>query len=139
MTYSDRLVLSTRLGLCAGLMLALGACGGGSSGAGIATSNPNFFSGSVSEATMTGSFNPAGYSAAQVQGLVSQVCADGGLAGFGTAPREDGLTGFSASCATWRDNARAVEFERTGPQSVMIEITGSSSGNMTYSRIEAQG
>lgn len=112
----------------------LSACGG-TSGASISSSNPNFFSSRVSEGTMLGAFNPVGFSAKDVRKLVSETCT-GALGGLNTQPREDGLTAFSATCASWRSGARAVEFERAGGSTVIIEITGSKLGNILYDRIE---
>ena len=112
----------------------LSACGG-TSGPSLSTSNPNFFSSRVSEGTMLGAFNPAGFSAKEVRKVVAETCT-GALGGFNTQPREDGLTAFSATCAAWRSGARAVEFERASGSVVIIEITGSKSGNLLYDRIE---
>jgi len=120
-----------------GLILsAMGACSGGSSATEISTGNPNFFFGRVSDAVMQGAYNPAGYSAAQVQKLVRETCQQGQFTGFNTQDRPDGLVGFVASCNAWRDNARAVEYERIAGSGVVIEITGSASGSLTYSRID---
>lgn len=114
----------------------MSACGG-SSGASISAINPNFFSSSVSDSTMVGAFNPTGFSSSQVRKLVGDTCI-GSLGGFNTQSREDGLTAFSATCASWHSGASVLEFERTSGSNVMIEITGSVEGNLVFARLDTK-
>lgn len=116
-------------------LLGLSACGG-SSAVSLSAGNPGFFTGRVSDSTMVGTFNPAGFSGPQIRKLVGETCA-GSLQSFGTQSRDDGLVAFSAACASWRSGARFVEFEKTGGSSVVVEITGSNSGNIVYDRFDA--
>lgn len=126
---------SARRALATLSLFTLAACGG-SSGASLSASNPNFFSSSVSDGTMTGAFNSSGYNKTQVRNLLTATC-DGRLSGFGTQSRSDGLVAFTATCPTWKNGARSVEYERTTVSNVLIEITGSDGlGNLSYNRIE---
>lgn len=126
---------SARLALVTLSLFTLAACGG-SSGASLSASNPNFFRGSVSDGAMTGAFNSSGYNKTQVRNLLTATC-DGRLSGFATQSRSDGLVAFTATCPTWKSGARAVEYERTNGSNVLIEITGSDgSGNLYFDRIE---
>lgn len=128
--------LFLRTAICGATLLVLAACSGGSSATEISTRNSGFFLGRVSDGTMQGAYNPAGFNATQVQKLITETCQQGQLTGFATQDRTDGLIGFGATCTAWRDNARAVEYERSGGSGVVIEITGSASGSITYSRID---
>lgn len=122
--------------VCGTVLFALAACSGGSSATEISTRNSGFFLGRVSESAMQGAYNPAGFTAAQVQKLVTETCAQDVLTGFNTQSRTDGLVSFAATCSAWRDGARAVEYERNGDSGVVIEITGSVSGSITFNRID---
>ncbi|MEM9912169.1 MAG: hypothetical protein AAF922_15435 [Pseudomonadota bacterium] len=113
---------------------ALSACGGSDSSS-LSISNPNFFTGQVSDGVMTGSFNSQGFTSTQVRTLVAETF-DGPISGFGTQGQDSGLTAFTASCATWKSGARLVEYERTEGSNVLIEITGAVSGNILFDRIE---
>ncbi|MEM1079185.1 MAG: hypothetical protein AAGI09_11700 [Pseudomonadota bacterium] len=95
----------------AAILSILAACGG-SSGASMSLSNPDFFLGRVSEGVMTGSFNVAGFTSGEVRKLVSDACS-AGLTAFGDQRGENGLSLFSATCAEWISDARLVEYQRT--------------------------
>ena len=125
--------------LVLGTSIGFGVAGcGGSSGGSISVENPDFFVGRVSDGKMTGAFNPAGFSESQVRKLVAQTCVGEQLTGFNTQSREDGLFAFAATCNSWIDQARAVEYERIDGMGLVIEITGTDgAGGLTYSRIIA--
>lgn len=127
---------TVRAGVFGVIMSAMSACSGGSSAVDISTRNPGFFAGRVPDGAMQGAYNPAGFSTAQVQKLVTETCQQRQLTGFNTQDRTDGLVGFVAGCNAWRDDARVVEFERSGRSGVVIEITGVVSGSVTYKRID---
>ena len=119
-----------------GLSGCVSSGGGGST---ISLETPAFVSARVdiSTGTMNGSFNPAGYSDGQMRRMAASTCLSGGLSSFGTAPQDNGLTAFSATCANgYRDDARAVEFQRTATGAVLVEVTGASAGNLTYNSYE---
>ena len=84
---------------------------------------------------ISGGFHRAGFLESQVRQLVAQTCVGEQLTGFNTQFREDGLYGFAATCNSWKNQARAVEYERISGLVVIIEITGTDgTGGLTYSR-----
>ena len=129
--------LSLRASYCGVVLSLLASCSGGFSATELSTRNSGFFVGRVTDNAMQGAYNPEGFTATQVQKLVSETCGQGPLTGFTTQSRSDGLVSFAATCSAWRDGARAVEYERSGGSGVVVEITGVVSGSITYSRISA--
>ncbi|MEO1639946.1 MAG: hypothetical protein AAFU41_11960 [Pseudomonadota bacterium] len=130
--------LNLRSGLLGGLMcVALVACG--ASGSQISMENPDFFSGRVDRDTqqLSGTYNSSGYSEQQVRRLVASVCQSGTLVSFGQAPA-DGLIRFTSTCrGGYISGARAVEFEKTSPSNVSIEVLGSDgSGNLVFDSLQ---
>lgn len=125
-----------KFGACGTMLSLMAGCFGGSSAAQISLENPGFFGGRITEQSMQGVYNPEGFSAKQVKKLVSRTCVGDRLTGFNTQNQPDGLMAFTASCNDWRGGARFVEYERRGGANVLIEITGSHLGNITYGQIE---
>lgn len=118
-------------------LMALVACGSTSRQA-TAPSNPNFFSGRVSDGTINTVYNPVGFSTEQVQYLFDTVCV-GQLGNMLMQATADGMVSVSAQCSAWRNNARSIEFEWMNGSTVMVEIIGrDGSGNLAYVRQQVQ-
>ena len=112
-------------------LLALVACSSTSRQA-TAPSNPYFFLGRVSDGKFTTVYNPAGYSADQVQYLIGTVCL-GALGNFYAQVTSDGMVSVSAQCPAWHNNARSIEFEWMNGSTVMVETLGSDGrGNVVF-------
>ena len=72
----------------------LAGCGGSP-----AVDNPDFFSFRSRDGVLSGTYNPAGYSSAEIQAEVKTACASNRLATYGeAAPTKDGLVAFTATC-----------------------------------------
>ncbi|KZK77745.1 hypothetical protein PsW64_03373 [Pseudovibrio sp. W64] len=115
------------------IAFALTAC---SSSAGISKKNPDYFGAKEREGSLSGVYNPAGFSSAQVRRLLGTLCQGGQLEGFSEA-RSDGLVSWKTNCANGiRSGVGFVEFQRIdGSSEIMVETTGSNgSGNLVYTR-----
>ncbi len=111
--------VASGLALCVGALLS--ACGGGGS----ARANPDFFTARSSGGTLTGVYNPAGFSSGEVQELLQGGCAKGRLASYAEAPGS-GATSFTAVCdgdATFGNGH--MEFERRAEGGTLVEQMGS--------------
>ena len=108
---------------------ALAGCGGSSS------SNPNFFTVDYDGGKMTGRYNPAGFTAEEVQKLLASDCVGGKLASFGTQPVGT-MMAFTATCpGPMRQTTGNAEIERAEGGKVMVESTSSDGrGNLVYDR-----
>ncbi|WP_109316301.1 hypothetical protein [Pseudovibrio ascidiaceicola] len=112
---------------------ALVGCSGS---AGISKRNPDYFGAKERDGALSGVYNPAGFSSAQVRKLVGTLCQDKRLEGFSEA-RSDGLVAWKTGCANGvRSGVGFVEFQRIdGSREIMVETTGSNdSGHLVYTR-----
>ncbi|NHF73113.1 hypothetical protein [Paracoccus xiamenensis] len=106
--------------------LALGACGASSS-------NPNFFTVDFDGGKMTGRYNPAGFSADEVRGLLDDNCTGGKLASYGEQPA-DTMIAFTATCQGGQRVGKGnAEIEKDGTGGAVIETTArDGNGNLAY-------
>ena len=65
--------------------------------------------------TITGTYNPAGFTSSEVRGLVSNVCNSGGLSGYSEQPAETQVN-FAFTCANGNPYGASagINFTRTG-------------------------
>ena len=76
------------------LFAVLSACGNP------AVDDPNYFSYRVNDGQLSGSYNPAGYSAERVQNFLKNDCGEKTLATYNETPADgQGLIAFTAVCA----------------------------------------
>ncbi|WP_310620834.1 hypothetical protein [Flexibacterium corallicola] len=115
--------------------ITLSACATGSY---ISRKNPDFFNAKLKDRQLQGTYNPAGYSSAQVRKLVGTLCQQGHLTGY-SETRQEGLVSWTTGCSSgFSERARTNEFERIdGTDQVMVETMGSDGrGNLLYNRFE---
>lgn len=120
-------------------LIALGAAC--SSPGANALSNPNYFLAKVNKKAqvMSGQYNPAGFSSAQVKSLVSKTCRNGQIAAYSQSA-QSGLVAFSATCGGgFSPRYSLVTFEKTGANKVLLEATGSDGvGNIIFTQFETE-
>ncbi|MDD2869068.1 hypothetical protein [Neomegalonema sp.] len=107
-------------GLTLCLLALLSACGGAS-----ARKNPDFFTARSSGSTLTGVYNPAGFTSEEVRELLKGGCAEERLASYAEAPGS-GVASFTAVC----DGEAAfgnghMQFERRAEGGILVEQMGS--------------
>ena len=109
---------SVALGLIVSLGIGLSACGGS------ARSTPNFFTAKFSQGTLSGDYNPTGFTTTEVQEHLQESCVDGKLSSYAETPAS-GLVAFTAVCqgGTTLPNGYA-QFERRANKRVMVEQIG---------------
>ena len=65
---------------------------------GTAPSSPNSFSAQLAQDQLTGTYDPAGFTSAQVERAIGQICAHKRVSGYTEQPTADGNTAFSGHC-----------------------------------------
>ena len=75
-------------------LAALAACGNP------AVDNPGFMSLRVNDGQISGSYNPAGFTSAEVQRSASDNCVGGNVASYTETQESNGLIGFVATCTS---------------------------------------
>lgn len=106
----------------------LGAC---ASSADLARSNPDYFSVDISAGRLSGQYNPAGFSTAEVRDLLASNCTGRQLSGYSESPA-DGLTAFTATCKGGTSAyGGSVEFERSGGQVISEGTFYDQNGNLS--------
>lgn len=88
---------------------------------------PEYFSFRLEDGTMTGRYNPAGFTGKEVRQLLKAQCAPAVLGSYSkSSPDRNGVIGFKATC---RKSARLssgfFQVEKTAGGKAVIEVTGS--------------
>lgn len=91
--YSMKNWMPVKIGTIA---LLLGACGSASD---IAKRNPDYFSARHKDGTISGTYNPAGFTTNFVQAQIKSMCIDERLGTYGESDTSNGLVLFEATCA----------------------------------------
>lgn len=116
--------------------VALGACG---SSADLAQSNPNHFTVKIAEGRLSGQYNPAGFSTAEVRRLLASNCTGKQLSGYSETPG-DGLVTFAATCKGGTSaHGGNMEFERSGGQVISEGTVYDQSGNLSTQKQAVAG
>lgn len=82
--------------------------------------------------TITGTYNPAGFTPSEVRSLVANVCNSGGLSGYSEQPAETQVN-FAFSCANGNSYGASagINFTRTGANTATFSAVFSQNGNLT--------
>lgn len=105
------------------LLTGLSGCGG----APIAVCNPSYFSFRQEDGTMTGRYNPEGFTAKEVRQLLKAQCRPQVLGSYAKSRLDaNGLIGFKATCRKEGRFSRGFfEIEKTSDGKAVIEAIGS--------------
>ncbi len=92
-----------------------------------AANNPGYFSFRLEEGTMTGRYNPMGFTAKEVRQLLKAQCTPAVLGSYAKrGPDANGLIGFTATCRKSPRLSRGFfQVEKTSDGKAVVEATGS--------------
>ena len=92
----------------------------------ISERNPDYFGASLKNGVISGSYNPAGYSAQIVQAQIKSICVNDAVGTYSENAAPNGLIAFQATCAEGAIFKRAfAEIERMPNGNFSFEIIGS--------------
>ena len=100
----------------------------------MAKSKPEFFHAKIGDGKLTGSYNPAGFTADEVRKLLATSCNNGKLGSYGEQA-QDGLMSFNATCQGGTTaSSGAIEFQKAATGVVVEGTVADESGNLSYQR-----
>ncbi|TRW99426.1 hypothetical protein FNJ84_01765 [Paracoccus sp. M683] len=125
MRLADRIARTPRPATLTGSLLAacmvLGAC---TVNVGTAPSSPNFFYARLTQDGITGTYDPTGFSSAEVEKAISQICATRRVTRYAEQPAADGRIGFYGYCRGGSEVLMGTTtFNRIGNR-LRIEVPG---------------
>lgn len=99
----------------------------------LSQSKPDFFKAKISDGTLSGQYNPAGFKSAEVRDLLAANCNGGKLGGYGEQPA-DGLVAFTATCQNGTTaHGGSMEFERIDGKVTSQGTVYDKNGNLSAS------
>ncbi len=116
-----------RAAVAATIALLLAACEGGTG-----TQDPDFFTFRQTNGVLSGSYNPAGFTAEQVRLYLSAGCSTRGVSDYAESATDNGMVAFGGTCTTSGNFAGGTyEVERID-DIVLVKGTVTENGQVMY-------